>query len=340
MDHSNAQEPRSSGRSDGVPRDFAPLPPDLDCWYLAGPTAAGKTAVGIQIAQRLNAEIVSLDSMAVYRGMDIGTAKPSPEQRQLVPHHLIDVRDPCEEFSLSNYLELAHDLARRIRGRGRQVLFVGGTPLYLKAMLRGLYQGPPPDWDFRRSVEEEARQVGLEALHDRLAMVDPLSAAKLHPHDVRRIIRALEVYRLTGQPLSHQQLQFEEGRSAEQCRVFVLGWSRRSLHQRIDRRVDRMFENDLVGEVRGLLDKYGELSRTASQAVGYREVIEHLKSDRPLDQTRQRVKVRTHQFAKRQETWFRSLSECRRIVLDEHTDLESIAKRVVDMGRETPVENE
>jgi tRNA dimethylallyltransferase len=289
--------------------------------------------VGIEIARTLGAEIISLDSMAVYRGMDIGTAKPAPEQRRRVPHHLIDVLDPDQEFSLSNYLELAHDQARRIRQHGRPVLFVGGTPLYLKAMLRGLYQGPAPDWEFRRAVEEEARRVGLEALHERLNQVDPLSAAKLHPHDMRRIIRALEVHRITGQPLSHQQLQFEEGRPAEQCRVFVLGWPRRLLHQRIDYRVDRMFEHGLVAEVHGLLDRFGRLSRTATQAVGYREVIQHLRGQATREQTRQRVKIRTHQFAKRQETWFRSLSECRRLVLDEQSELCEVAARIVELGR-------
>ncbi len=324
--NSSPQQHESSGAS---------FPPALDCWYLTGPTAAGKTTVGIEMARLLGADVVSLDSMAVYRGMDIGTAKPTPDQRQEVPHHLLDILDPVEEFSVSNFVEAAHDLIRTIRTAGREVLFVGGTPMYLKAMLRGLFTGPPADWDFRRQVEEEARQIGVNALHERLAQVDPLAAAQLHPNDVRRIIRALEVYKITGQPISHQQLQFEEGKPAEQCRVFVMGWPRTTLHHRIDQRVQWMFEAGLVDEVQGLLDKFDRLGRTASQAVGYREVITHLQNHESLNATIQKVKARTHQFARRQETWFRSLSECRRIEQDATTPPNEVAQQLVQLGSES-----
>jgi tRNA dimethylallyltransferase len=313
----------------------AAYPAALDCWYLTGPTAAGKTAVGLEMAQLLNAEIISLDSMAVYRGMDIGTAKPTAAQRALVPHHLIDILDPTEEFSVSNFAAAAHGLIASIQESGRQVLFVGGTPMYLKAMLRGLYTGPPADWNFRREVEEEARRFGTAALHQRLAQVDPLAASQLHPHDVRRIIRALEVYKITGQPISHQQLQFEESRPAAECRVFVLGWPREALHNRIDRRVRGMFEQGLVDEVRGLLERFGQLGRTASQAVGYREVIAHLLSGESLDSTIGKVKARTHQFARRQETWFRSLSECRRVEQNPSASPEQVARQLVALGQAT-----
>ena len=235
------------------PGPFGPAPPALDCWYLTGPTAAGKTAVGLELARLLKAEVISLDSMAVYRGMDIGTAKPSPEQLRAVPHHLINILNPDQEFSVSNYVEAAHQKIAELRSCGREVLFVGGTPMYLKAMLRGIYQGPPADWEFRREVEDEARRVGIEALHARLSQVDPLSAAKLHQNDIRRIIRALEVYKITGEPISHQQLQFDEGVPGDRCRVFVLGWSRAALHLRIDARVEGMFAAGLMDEVRGLL---------------------------------------------------------------------------------------
>ena len=316
--------------------EFGPQPPALDCWYLTGPTAAGKTGVGVEMARLLAAEVISLDSMAVYRGMDIGTAKPTSQQRAAVRHHLIDILDPDQEFSVSNYVAAAHRLIQEIRDAGREVLFVGGTPMYLKAMLRGIYQGPPADWQFRHEVEEEARRVGIESLHARLAQVDPLSAAKLHKNDVRRIIRALEVYKVTGEPISHQQLQFEEGTPAERCRVFVLGWPRATLHHRIDARVEWMFRSGLADEVRQLLEKFGKLGRTASQAVGYREVIEHLGGGTSLDEARLRVKVRTHQFARRQETWFRSLSECRRIEQDEQVPDARVAQRLVELGRQVP----
>ncbi len=205
-------EPESLHRPEPISAGFpSPMPPALDCWYLTGPTAAGKTSVGIEMARLLDAEIISLDSMAVYRGMDIGTAKPTQRQRETVAHHMIDILEPTEEFSVSNYVDEAHRLIRQLRESRRAVLFVGGTPMYLKAMLRGIYQGPPADWDFRKQVEEEARQVGIEVLHERLGQVDPLAAEKLHKNDIRRIIRALEVYKLTGEPISHQQLQFDEG---------------------------------------------------------------------------------------------------------------------------------
>ncbi|MHB0959150.1 MAG: tRNA (adenosine(37)-N6)-dimethylallyltransferase MiaA [Pirellulaceae bacterium] len=305
----------------------------LDCWYLTGPTAAGKTAVGLELARLLGAEVISLDSMAVYRGMDIGTAKPSRAQLQAVPHHLINILDPDQEFSVSNYVEAAHRKIHELRQAGREVLFVGGTPMYLKAMLRGLSPGPPADWQFRREVEEEARRVGIEALHARLRQVDPLSAAKLHPHDIRRIIRALEVYKITGEPISHQQMQFEEGMSGERCRVFVLSWSRAALHLRIDARVDGMFAAGLIDEVRGLLGQFGMLGRTASQAVGYREAIAYLQGELTWQETDRRVKVRTHQFARRQETWFRSLSECRRIEQDSSSGARETAERLLALGR-------
>jgi len=280
---------------------------------VTGPTASGKTEIGLQLAQRLDAEVISLDSMAVYQQMDIGTAKPTTQQQQVVPHHLLDVVSAETDFSLSQYVNEAHLAIDRIRQAGRQVLFVGGTPLYLKSLLRGIYEGPPADWEFREQIEKELEAAGVESLHQRLAQVDPLTAHRLHPHDKRRIIRALEVHKITGQPISHQQEQFDEGQPAEKCRVFVLGWPRPVLHSRIEKRVEAMFAAGLVEEVEKLLEQYQCLSRTASQAVGYREVIEMLQQGTSLEATIERVTIRTRQFARRQETWFRSLSECRRI---------------------------
>ena len=307
--------------------------PALDCWYLTGPTASGKTAIGLEMARILNAEILSLDSMAIYRGMDIGTDKPTAEQRALVPHHLIDIRNPDQDFSVSEYVTEAHALIKQIHAAGREVLFVGGTPMYLTALLRGISCGPPADWEFRRQVRAEIERVGIEALHERLSAIDPLAASRLHPHDVRRIIRALEVFKITGRPISHQQLQFEEGSPAEQCRVFVLRWPRTLLYERIDRRVERMFESGLVDEVRGLLDTYGALGRTASQAVGYRETIAYLRGEISRDEAIRRVQTRTHRFARRQETWFRSLSECRWVDHASEVDARTVAERLVAAAR-------
>jgi tRNA dimethylallyltransferase len=315
--------------SSSAQRNATIFEPVRNAWFLTGPTASGKTRVGLELAERLEAEIISMDSMAIYRGMDVGTAKPSPADRQRIPHHVLDFVEPSAGFSLSEYLRAAHEIVRDIRGRGREVMFVGGTPLYLKALLRGLYPGPPADWELRRQIEEELKIHGVEALHRRLELVDPLSAARLHPRDQRRIIRALEVYRLTGQPLSHRQTQFDEATPAERCKVFVLSWSRADLHRRIDARVDRMFGEGLVEEVRSLLATYGKLSRTALQAVGYREVIEHLSGKHDLARTQELVKTRTRQFARRQDTWFRSLCECRWIAQNEQSVPAETAERIL-----------
>ncbi len=287
------------------------LPPAPPAWYLTGGTAAGKSAVALELAERLNAEIVSLDSMTLYCDMDIGTAKPSAADRARVPHHLLDIVSPDQEFSLSQYVKAAHAAISEISSREKEVLFVGGTPLYLKSLLRGVYQGPPADWEFRELIESELKSVPIEALHERLQLIDPLAAAKLHPHDKRRIIRALEVFRATGQPLSHRQTHFDDGRAADQCRVFVLDWPRKELHQRINARVEQMFAGGLIDEVKELTRKYGTLSRTAAQAVGYREVLDFLASDQSSFKVcLERVQARTRQFARRQNTWFKSLSEC------------------------------
>jgi tRNA dimethylallyltransferase len=306
-----------------------PFPPLLDSWYLTGPTAGGKTEVGVELAGITGAEIISLDSMALYRGMDVGTAKPRLEERWGVPHHLIDVAEPGDDYSLAQYVAAAHDCVQTIKGRGADVLFVGGTPLYLKGLLRGIFEGPPADWQFRRELEQEASRQGAGFLHARLASVDPVSAARLHPNDTRRLVRALEVFQKTGQPISQLQKQFEQGRTAEECRVFVLDWPRPELYGRIDRRVERMFAHGLVDEVRRLMTLPGGLSKTAAQGLGYREVIDHLNDGPDLAQTMELVKTHTRQFAKRQLTWFRSLEECSFLPVSGQIDPREVARQVV-----------
>jgi tRNA dimethylallyltransferase len=311
-------------------------PSTADAWFLTGPTASGKTAVGLELARRIDAEIISMDSMALYQGLDIGTAKPTPAERAQVPHHLVDQLSPDEEYSLARYVQAAAEKVAEIRSRDRPPLFVGGTPLYLKGLLRGIFQGPPADWELRHRLEEEARQWGSAHLHQRLAEVDPLTGRRLHVNDTRRIIRALEVYEKTGVPISELQRQFDIGRPAEQCRVFVLEWPRSELHRRIDRRVDAMFAAGLVDEVRHLLDRGQTFSRTAGQAVGYREVIEHLQGKQTLSETQQLVKLHTRQFAKRQQTWFRSLSECRHLATIAGQSPAEVADRIVQSIAATP----
>ncbi|MEM9412925.1 MAG: tRNA (adenosine(37)-N6)-dimethylallyltransferase MiaA [Planctomycetota bacterium] len=304
----------------------------LSCWFLTGATASGKSAVSIELAKMLDAEIISLDSMAIYRGMDIGTAKPTLEYQALLPHHLIDIRDPIDAFSVSQYRDLALTQIAEIQRRGKQVLFVGGTALYLKALLRGLFDGPAADWDLRKQIEDELEQIDSDELMKRLASVDPLSAHKLHKNDRRRIIRALEVYYRTGTPISHWQNEFDRATPAEQCRVFTLRHPRPILHNRIETRVVEMFELGLIEEVERLLKRWYDLGHTASQAVGYREVIEYLNGETDLETAQEKVLIRTRRFARHQETWFRGLEECQILDLEDEFSPASIAKQIYQLG--------
>lgn len=280
------------------------------CWFLAGPTACGKTELSLQLAEHLDAEILALDSMSLYRGMDIGTAKASPEEQQRIPHHLIDVIDPHEEFSVADYLTAAEQCCREIIDRGHVPLFVGGTGLYLRAVLRGVFEGPAADWDYRRELEQFVEAEGNLALHQRLAEVDPVSAEKLHPNDLRRVTRALEVYHVTGQPLSSQHQEAALPADERPQHVYWLSPDRDWLYARINDRVNLMLQAGLLDEVKTLLAAEQPLSRTARQALGYKELIDHLEGDITYDEAVETLKVRTRQFAKRQHTWFRNLEEC------------------------------
>jgi tRNA dimethylallyltransferase len=286
-----------------------------DTLVLTGPTGSGKTQLGLELAERLGAEVVSMDSMALYRGMDIGTAKPTPEERRRVPHHLLDVLDPWESASVAWWLAQATRWCDDVRARGKRVLIVGGTPLYLKALLRGLFRGPPADAELRGRLAGEAEADGPQALHDRLARVDPAAASRLHPNDLRRVIRALEVWELTGRPISSWQGQWrDQPSSAGQPGTPTCLWldlPRADLYARINARVERMFAGGLVAEVRALQALPRPLSREAAQALGYKEVIGHLEGRASLAETVALVQVRTRNFAKRQVTWFRHLPECR-----------------------------
>ena len=308
-------------------------PIDAECWFVTGATAVGKSQIGLALAERLGAEIISLDSMAVYRGMDIGTAKPTADDRRRVTHHLLNVLDASEEFSAASYLQLAHRAVNDVRSRGHIPLFVGGTPLYLKALLRGLFVGPPANWDLRRAIAAELETVQQQALHDRLAQVDPVAASQIHPHDTRRLVRALEVQQATGEPISHQQLQFADGRKADEMRVFVIRRERQELYQRVNDRVDRMIAGGLVDEVRRLQSDGSGLGRTARQAVGYREILGHLAGREELAEAVEKIKTRTRRFAKRQETWFRSLSECRFVDIEGEVDASTVAEQIQRLGR-------
>ncbi len=310
------------------------FPPLVDqSIVLSGATASGKSEIAMRVAEAIGGEILSLDSIAVYRGMNIGTAKATGADQARIPHHLIDVADPCEEYSVARFLSAAHARVADIRDRGRVPIFVGGTPMFLKGVLRGFDPGPPADWEFRAAVERDVEQFGLEKLRERLRQVDPLAAHRLDPGDMRRMIRALEVAKSTGTPLSHRQIQFDRGRDAGSCLVFSLLWPREVLHQRIEARVEAMFLGGLVEEVRGLVQAHGGLSRTASQAVGYREILDYLDGKTSLDQARYLVLVHTRQLARRQETWLRSFSEVRPIALNTSISGASVAEQITGIVR-------
>ena len=292
--------------------------PDLlrRCWFLAGPTACGKSHVGVELAERMNArfggvgEIVSLDSMTLYRRMDIGTAKPSAEQRRRVPHHVFDMLEPSQEFSVAEYLAAAERACFEIVSRGNIPLFVGGTGLYLRSLLRGVFEGPAADGGLRKRLEADAAAQGAAALHERLRELDTPTAERLHPNDIRRVVRALEVIELTGQPLSAQHREAPLPLDRRPANVYWLAPPREWLYRRINDRVDAMMAGGWVDEVRSLLKEPQPLSQTAGQALGYKELIEHLQGRLTLSDTVTLIQTRTRQFAKRQHTWFRNLEEC------------------------------
>jgi len=285
---------------------------------LAGPTACGKSAAALRIALALDADIVSVDSALVYRGMDIGTAKPTPEERAQVPHHLIDIRDPAEAYSAAEFAADARRLVDEIRARGRRVLLVGGTMLYFKALFEGLAAMPPADPELRAEIDAEARAAGWPALHAQLSEIDPATAGRLAPNDAQRIQRALEVFRLTGQPLSlfHQDAERADGLRPD---VFLSlePADRAWLHERIARRFDAMLEAGFLDEVRQLRAR-GDLhpQLPSMRAVGYRQAWEVLAGEAPLATLRERGVAATRQLAKRQLTWLRSMPERQVIACD------------------------
>ena len=270
---------------------------------LVGPTAAGKTEAGIAVAERLGAEIVSVDSMLVYRGMDVGTAKPTAGQRARVPHHLLDVAEPSEPFSVARYQELAREAVAGIRSRGRGVLLVGGSALYVRAVVDDL-GFPRTDPETRRDLEAEAAVVGAAGLHERLAASDPIAAAKIEPANVRRTVRALEVAELTGRPFS----SFAEGWDVyEPDRIRAAGISIPApvLRTRIEGRVAQMLERGWLDEVRGLVDRGFGAWLTSAQAIGYAELARHLSGELTLDAAIAGTVKRTRALARRQLAFFR-----------------------------------
>lgn len=268
---------------------------------IAGPTAVGKSAVALRLAEILEGEIVSVDSMQVYRGLDLGTAKPSREERDRIPHHGVDVAALPECFDAARFVRMAGEVIPAIQQRGRVPILCGGTGLYFNAWLGGLGESPPPDPRLRATLES----LPTEALLDELARLDPTTLDAIDVENRRRLVRAVEVIRLTGRPFSEQRARWPERAPALAGRSFGLQRDRTDLVRRMEARVDAMFRAGLVEETRALIPAGLLNNRTACQAIGYRQVLEHLAGERGLIETREAVKTRTRQFAKRQLTWFR-----------------------------------
>jgi tRNA dimethylallyltransferase len=271
--------------------------------FLAGPTAVGKSGAALELARQLNGEIISVDSMQVYCGLDIGTAKPTLEERNEVPHHLIDVVTLTGSFDAAKFCELASKTVQEIQSRGRVPIFCGGTGLYFKAFLEGIGEAPPADEALRAELEVIPLGVLLEELREK----DLVTFDRIDKQNPRRVVRAVEVIRITGKPFSEQRAQWRKSEGGTSQLKFTFGLSREpgDLRRRIDHRVDEMFTRGLVEETRRLLQTGLENNPTAMQAIGYRQVAEHLRGERSLLETVELVKIRTRQFAKRQFTWFR-----------------------------------
>ena len=266
--------------------------------YLAGPTASGKSAAALELARRLGGEIISVDSMQVYRGLDIGTAKPTPAERAAVPHHLIDVCTLEQAFDAAQFVKLARQAETEIRARGRVPIFCGGTGFYFKGLLHGVSEAPPAD----AAVREQLAREPMEELLRELQTLDPVAYGRMDRNNPRRVLRAMEVIRLTGRPYSSFAV---EPANLGGPTVYVLQRDPADLKARISLRVKEMFAQGLIEETRGLLPLGLRENITAMQAIGYRQVVEYLDGKRPLDETVALVITRTQQFARRQLTWFR-----------------------------------
>lgn len=302
-------------------------------YFLIGPTASGKGSLAVELASRINAEIVSLDSAKIYRGMDIGTAKPGPDRRRGVPFHMLDVVAPDEHFSVADYMRMCADAERDIAARGGTVLYAGGTAMYYQALTRGLFDGPEADPALRAELLSRAATDGIAALYRELAAVDPTAAAKIHPNDRKRVVRAIEVHRLTGLPISSFQNQWKPD-APPPADVVTVGISREraDLYDRINRRVDKMIANGLIDEVRRLAAQYGSLAASPASAIGYRETFAWLAgSGLTQEELTEEIKKNTRRFAKRQLTWFRHFGEVRWVTVAADDSAAVVADRALTL---------
>lgn len=296
---------------------------------LAGPTGVGKTAVSLDLAERLQTEVVNADSMQIYRYLDIGTAKPTREERERVRHHLLDIADPDENFDAARYLDVARPVIDAIQDQGKVPLVVGGTGLYMKVLTRGICEAAPADAAIRRQLLQELATRGLPQLHLELSEVDPVLAGKIHPNDRQRIIRALEVYRLTQTPLSRWQIQHRFQNACYRAIKIFLFRDRQEMYERINRRVHGMMDQGFLDEVKQLLDMGYSPALKSLQSLGYKQLIQHLAGWCSLDDALQETMRATRHYAKRQMTWFRGDSEFFWLHADDGRELDDFIQRAM-----------
>ena len=270
-----------------------------------GATASGKTSLALQVAKELPSEIICMDSMQIYRKMDIGTAKPTAQEQAVAPHHMLDLVDPTDSFSVAAYVDKAHKVIADILGRGNIPILVGGTGLYLQGLTLPMnYGGLPSDPAIRAQLTEELSRIGAQAMHERLAAVDFETAQRLHPNDTRRVIRALEIHALSGIPMSRHQTPTDAD-SPYQFSLYAIDWPRATLHERINQRVDLMMENGLLSEVRSLIDQGVPADAQSMQGLGYKELLPALHDPTALPAAVEQIKTGTRNYARRQLIWFR-----------------------------------
>ena len=293
--------------------------PKIQIISILGPTASGKTGLAIALAKRLGGEIVSCDSMQLYRGMDIGTATPSPEERDGIPHHMFDVVDPEDEFSAADYARLAADVIADIASRGKIPILCGGTGMYHDSLTRiTSYAEGERDDALRDALYRFAEENGNDALHARLREIDPDAADAIHPNNVKRVIRAIEVFETTGKTKTETDREQIAGESPYDDTVFVLEFEDRArLYERIEKRVDLMMEEGLPGEAHDLLMTGRNVSKTAAQAIGYKEFLPYFEGNATLDEAAAAIKLATRHYAKRQMIWFRKMQNVHRLTPDE-----------------------
>lgn len=293
---------------------------------IAGPTASGKTALGVEMAKAFDGEVISADSMQIYKGMDIATAKPTAEEMQGIPHHLIDFLDRSQSFSVADYVELANEKIREVSGRGHLPIIVGGTGLYISSLVDNVkFPDIKTSPEIRKRIEKEIEESGAETVFAKLEKYDPETAAELHPNNLVRVIRALEVFELTGRKLSEFKAESRLEESPYESIIIGLNFSdRQKLYDRINKRVDIMIENGLISESKKVFES-GEM-KTAANAIGYKELIPYFRGEASLDECIDKIKQETRRYAKRQLTWFRKNAKIQWIMLDEFDNTEKISE--------------